>query len=99
MGAAKLIYPEEKGFYGRYAPADGSAHSALILCIDDDANGFLAKGALRWANEMQVNALAVSPHQKEGGYHRFALEQVENAVKYLKEQGNQRVGKIGRAHV
>lgn len=95
MRAAKLTNPEEKGFYGRYAPVNSGARSALIICVDDDANGFLAKGALKWAKEMGVNALAVSPEKKEPGCHSYPLEQVENAVEYLKTQGNQKIGIIG----
>lgn len=95
MNAAKFMVPEGKGFFGRYEPADSGVHSALILCVPEDANGFLAKGALKWAKEIGVNALAVSPDKKEPGYHSYPLEQVERAVRYLQEQGNQTIGILG----
>lgn len=94
MNTARFTDPTEKGFYGRYAPANANVRSALIICIDD-ANGFLAKGALKWAKEMGVNALTISPEKKEPGCHSYPLEHVENAVGYLKTQGNQRIGIIG----
>lgn len=95
MRAAKLINLEEMGFYGRYVPVNSDMHSALIICIDDDANGFLAKGALKWVNGTGVNALTVSPGKKEPGWHSYPLEQVENSIRYLKAQGNQKIGIIG----
>lgn len=95
MNVVKLTNLEENGFYGRYAPVNSGVHSALIICVDDDVNGFLAKGALKWAKELGVNALAVSPDKKECGYHSYPLEQVENAVKYLKANGNQKIGIVG----
>lgn len=95
MNTIKLTNTKENGFYGRYMSVNGTVRSGLILCVDDDANGFLAKGALKWAKEMGVNALAVSPDKKECGYHSYPLEQIENAVRYLKEQGNQKIGIMG----
>lgn len=95
MQAVKFTDLTEKGFYGRYVPADSSVRSALILCVDDDANGFLAKGALKWAKELGVHALAISSEKREPGWHSYPLEQVENAVKYLKTQGNQKIGIMG----
>lgn len=95
MSRGQLITLEEGGFYGRYLPAQAGARSGLILCLDEDARGFLAKGALKWARELGVNGLAISPEKGVPGYHSYPLEQVEKAVQYLKEQGNERVGIFG----
>ncbi len=86
---------KEDGFYGRYAPAARTAGAAILVVTDDAVDGIGSKSFVRWLHGHAVPALAVSPEKGQRGCHSYPLEQIEQAVAYLKARGHAKVGILG----
>lgn len=86
---------EENGFYGDYWLNKKSTHIAIIAMIGDDSSDYLAKTAVKWLFKNGVNVLTMSVSRKNYGYHNYPLERIENAINYLKSQGNKKIGIVG----
>ena len=72
----------------------GTSDAAMILLLGSGGNNMLTKGVARWLVKRGVNALCIGP--EDGfGYHSFPLERVEEAIRFLKERGNRRIGILG----
>lgn len=85
----------QNGFYGKYAPAKSGAASTIIVVTDDDVDEIISKSTVKWLNSLGVNALAVSPEKGIKGVHSYPMEQLEQAVNYLKAKGERRIGALG----
>ena len=70
------------------------ARAAVILLLGSGGNSVLTKGVAKWFVRQGVSALCLGP--EDGlGYHSFPLENVEAAIRFLKEQGNRKIGVLG----
>ena len=71
-----------------------SSHAAMILLLGGGGNNILTKGVAKWLSKRGVSALCIGP--EDGlGYHSFPLERVEEGIRFLKEQGNKKIGILG----
>ena len=75
-----------------YFKAENSA-AAMIVMLGSGGSNALTKGVAKWLVKRGVNALCIGP--ADPGYHSFALENVERAIGFLKEQGNGKIGILG----
>lgn len=86
---------ETERFYGCYWPVEG-AKAAIIGMYGDDTEDFMAKSAVKWLQKtFHINVLTMSPAQKDYGHHNYPLERMEEAVKFLKERGNEKIAISG----
>ncbi len=85
----------DKGFYGDYWPCMKETKAAMIAMIGDDSSDYLARTAVKWLLKKNVNVLTVSIVRKNYSFHNFPLERIENAISFLKEMGNQKIGIVG----
>ena len=72
----------------------GSSDAAVILLLGSGGSNVLTKGVAKWLAQRSVNALCLGP-ENGSGYHSFPLESVEEAIGFLKEQGNRKIGILG----
>lgn len=62
----------------------------------DDTEDFMAKSAVKWLQKtFHINVLTMSPDKKDYGHHNYPLERMEEAVKFLKEKGNEKIAISG----
>lgn len=61
--------------------------------LGSGGTNFLTKGVAKWLTKRGVNALCLGP--EGSGYHSFPLERVEEAIRFLKAQGNHHIGILG----
>ncbi len=86
---------ETERFYGCYWPVEG-AKAAIIGMYGDDTEDFMAKSAVKWLQKtFHINVLTMSPDKKDYGHHNYPLERLEEAVKFLKEKGNEKIAISG----
>lgn len=86
---------ETERFYGCYWPVKG-AKAAIIGMYGDDTEDFMAKSAVKWLQKtFHINVLTMSPDKKDYGHHNYPLERMEEAVKFLKERGNEKIAISG----
>lgn len=50
---------------------------------------------MKWLNRSGVSAMGIGPEKYMKGVHNWPLENVENAVRFLRSQGYDRIGVIG----
>lgn len=71
-----------------------SSDTAVILLLGGGGSNMLTKRVAKWFMKKGVSALCIGP--EDGlGYHSFPLECVEEAIRFLKAQGNHRIGILG----
>lgn len=80
-------------FMKNYSPARASS-AAIILLLGSGGNNMLTRGVAKWLVKRGVSALCLGP-ENGSGYHSFPLERVEEAIQFLKEQGNRKIGILG----
>ncbi len=85
----------DKGFYGDYWENKNPTKAAIIAMIGDDSKDYLARTAVRWLFKHNVNVLTLSVARKNYSFHSFPLERIENAITFLKEMGNLKIGIVG----
>lgn len=86
---------ETDGFYGAYWKNERPSDCALIAMIGDDPEDYLARSSVKWVMRQGVNVLTMSPAKKDYGHHNYPLERIETAIRWLKENGNRRIGIVG----
>ena len=86
---------ETDGFYGAYWNNDRPSDCALIAMLGDDPEDYLARSSVKWVMRQGVNVLTMSPAKKDYGHHNYPLERIEMAIRWLKENGNRRIGIVG----
>ena len=81
------------GFCGLLSQQEGKA--VIILTEDEYPDMFLVKKGMKWINQMGCSALGIGPEKSMKGLHSWPLESVENAVRYLKGIGYEKIGICG----
>lgn len=83
------------GFYGTYYINPNGADSAIIGLFGDDPNDFMAKCGAEWLHKNGVNVMCMSPDVKNYSHVNYPLERIETAIKWLKNNGNKKIGIMG----
>lgn len=91
----ELLSPQRDGFHGVYYPNDHAPDCAIIVMLGDSSDDRLAVSGAKWVQKLGCNALAMSPEKKDYGHHSYPMERFEAAVRYLRQQGNQKIGIAG----
>lgn len=86
---------ERDSFYGAYWENKNRSDCAMIAMIGDDPEDYMARSGIKWLLKRGINVMSMSPAKKDYGHHNYPLERVENAIKWLKEHGNRRIGIVG----
>ncbi len=86
---------EKDGFCGLFSPIAENRHAAVIVLEDGNPDSFIVKTAMKWLNRSGVSAMGVGPEKYMKGVHSWPLENVENAVGFLKSEGYKKIGVIG----
>lgn len=89
------FYIDADGFYGAYWPCDTKSNCAVITMLGDDAKDYMARCGVKWLKKSGVNVLTMSPDKKNYSHHNFPLERMEKAIKFLKSQGDVKIGIAG----
>jgi len=89
------FHPEKDGFYGAYFPNDTPTAKAMILMLGDDIDDAFAVAGVKWIQPLGYNVMTLAPAKKDYGHHSYPIERIENAVAYLKAQGNTKIGIAG----
>ena len=80
------------GFYGTYYINTNGADNAIIGLFGDDPNDFMAKCGVKWLHKNGVNVMCMSPDVKNYSHVNYPLERIETAIKWLKNNGNKKIG-------
>lgn len=92
----KIRFEAKKdGFYGVYWKNKTSSNVAIIAMIGDDPEDYMARCCVKWLQKQGVNMLSMSPGKKDYSHHNYPLERIENAIKWLKNNGNSKIGIVG----
>ncbi len=83
------------GFHGSYFKCKNNSNCAIITMLGDDSDDYMARTAAKWLNKLNVNVLTMSVERKSYSYHNYPLERIENAIKWLKQNGNNKIGITG----
>ena len=67
----------------------------VIGLFGDDPNDFMAKCGAKWLHKNGVNALCISPGKKNYSHVNNPLERIETAIRWLKNNGNRKIGIMG----
>lgn len=86
---------EPDGFCAVFSQIPEDGRAAIIIMNDDGPEDFLSKIGLKWLNKLGVSAMAVGPEKEQKGLHSWPLEEVEQAVRFLKNKGYDRIGICG----
>ena len=87
--------PETDGFYGVYYPCPRTVFCTVIAMTGDSCKDHLARSTVRWLHSLNCNVLAVSPAEHDYSLHNYPLEQFEKAIRWLRGQGNKKIGILG----
>ena len=77
------------GGYGVYWQCKKESDCAMI---GDDSENYLVRTSVKWLHKLGLNVMTMSPAKKDYGHHNYPLERIENAIRWLKVQGNKKVG-------
>lgn len=83
------------GFYGTYYINPNSADNAVIGLFGDDPNDYMAKCGAKWLHKNGVNVMCMSPDVKNYSHVNYPLERIGIAIKWLKNNGNKKIGIMG----
>ena len=86
---------DNDGFYGAYWKNKIPSECAIIAMLGDDPEDFMAKTSAKWLMKLGVNVLTMSPGKKNYSHHNYPLERIEKAIKWLKDNGNNKIGIAG----
>ena len=86
---------EQSGFYGAYWKSEQPSDCALIAMLGDDPEDYLARSAVKWVIRQGINVMTMSPAKKDYGHHNYPLERIEAAIRWLKANGNRKIGIVG----
>lgn len=92
----KIRFEAKKdGFYRVYWKNKTSSIVAIIAMIGDDPEDYMARCCVKWLQKQGINVLSMSPGKKDYSHHNYPLERIENAIKWLKNNGNSKIGIVG----
>ena len=80
------------GFYGTYYINPNGADNAVIGLFGDDPNDYMAKCGAKWLHKNGVNVMCMSPDVKNYSHVNYPLERIGTAIKWLKNNGNKKIG-------
>ena len=83
------------GFCGLFSQIPDDRKSVVLVAEDETPDSFLVRTAMKWLNRMGVSSMGIGPEKSMQGLHSWPLENVENAVRYLKAVGYERIGICG----
>lgn len=83
------------GFYGTYYINSNGADNAVIGLFGDDPNDYMAKCGAKWLHKNGVNVMCMSPDVKNYSHVNYPLERIGTAIKWLKSNGNKKIGIMG----
>lgn len=83
------------GFYGAYWSCKKPFQCVMIAMIGDDPEDYMARSCIKWLLKQGVDVLTMSPAKKDYGHHNYPLERIENAIRWLKNQGTDKIGIVG----
>ena len=86
---------KKDGFCGLFSPIKENKKAAIIVLEDSHPDNYVVKTAMKWLNRSGVSAMGVGHEKSMNGVHNWPLENIENAVRFLRSQGYDRVGVIG----
>lgn len=86
---------KKDGFCGLFSPIKDNNVAVVIVLEDGHPNSYIVKKAMKWLNKSGVSAMGIGPEKYMKGVHSWPLENVENAVHFLKTQGYDKFGVIG----
>ena len=79
---------ERDGFYGTYYPCRSGSEYMVIMQIGDNTDDILAKAGVKFAHELGVNVLAMSPDRGSYAFHDFPIERYGMAIEEGRKRGN-----------
>ena len=91
----KYFSPEMDGFYGCYYPVSQGSNSVLIGMLGDSVDDYLAVSFVKWIRSQGCGVMAMAPGKQDYGHHNLPVERFECAIKWLKEQGIERIAIAG----
>ena len=91
----KYFNVENDGFYGTYYINPNGADNAVIGLFGDDPNDYMAKCGAKWLHKNGVNVMCMSPDVKNYSHVNYPLERIGTAIKWLKNNGNKKIGIMG----
>lgn len=83
------------GFYDTYYINPNGADNAVIGLFGDDPNDYMAKCGAKWLHKNGVNVMCMSPDVKNYSHVNYPLERIGTAIKWLKSNGNKKIGIMG----
>lgn len=83
------------GFYGTYYINPNGADNAVIGLFGDAPNDYMAKCGAKWLHKNGVNVMCMSPDVKNYSHVNYPLERIGTAIKWLKSNGNKKIGIMG----
>lgn len=86
---------DKYGFYGAYWKNENETNKAIIAMLGDDPEDHMAQSCVKWLFDRGVNVLTMSPGKKNYSHHDYPLERIESAIKWLKDNGNDKIGIVG----
>jgi len=86
---------EKDSFYGVYYPNPTPSNKAFIAMLGDSSDDRMAVSGVKWLHRRGCNVMAMSPGKKDYGHHDYPLEQIEGAIRFLRTQGNRKIGIVG----
>ena len=86
---------KKDGFCGLFSPIKENKKAAIIILEDGHPDSYVVKTAMKWLNRSGVSAMGVGPERYMKGVHNWPLENVENAVRFLRSKGYEKFGVIG----
>lgn len=83
------------GFCGLLSQIPNDNSKIIIVAEDQVPDSFLVKAFMKWLNKLGVSSMGIGPEKSMKGLYNWPLENVENAVRYLKNAGYKRIGICG----
>ncbi len=83
------------GFCGLLSQIPNEGNKIIIVAEDQVPDSFLVKAFMVWLNKLGVSSMGIGPEKSMNGLYNWPLENVENAVCYLKKLGYKRIGICG----
>ncbi len=86
---------ESDGYNGAWYPAPVESRKGMILMLGDSSEDRMAASGAKWVNRQGIHAMAMSPAEKDYGHHSYPLERFGKAIRFMKEQGCEKIGVAG----
>ncbi len=83
------------GFNGAWYPCAAPGRCGFIVMLGDSAEDRMASCAAKWLNAQGIHVMAMSPDKKDYGHHNVPLERFGRAIRFMREQGCEKLGVVG----